>query len=263
MEERLQKVLAQAGVASRRACEELIKEGKVKVNGKVVTELGTKVNSAKDKVEVAGKRLSVKEDKVYVLLHKPVGYLSTVKDPKQRRTVMALIKDVKERVYPVGRLDHDTEGLLLLTNDGELTYALTHPKHEVDKTYLAWVEGIPAIQKIEQLRQGVTLEDGPTAPANVKSLDKQEGHALLEITIHEGRNRQVRRMCEYIGHPVIALQRTRLGFLTLEGLGKGKYRYLANKEIKELKILAGIFKEPDKKLKRKIEGNVKKVNKKR
>ncbi|MDA8235564.1 MAG: pseudouridine synthase [Clostridia bacterium] len=260
LEERLQKVLAQAGVASRRACEELIKEGKVKVNGKVVTQLGTKINPVKDKVEVAGKKLAAREEKVYLLLYKPVGYLSSVKDPKKRRTVMDLIKDVNERVYPVGRLDHDTEGLLLLTNDGELTYALTHPKHEVDKTYLAWVEGIPSAQKLEELRQGVNLEDGPTAPARVKLLDKQQDHALLEIVIHEGRNRQVRRMCEHIGHPVTALHRSRLGFLTLEGLGKGKYRYLAGKEIKQLKILAGIMKEQDKKTRRKTEGNVEKIS---
>jgi len=240
LEERLQKVLAQAGVASRRACEELIAAGKVKVNGKVITQLGTKVNPAKDQIEVEGKKLPPSEDKVYLLLYKPTGYLSSVEDPKGRRTVINLLKGVKARVYPVGRLDYDTEGLLLLTNDGDLTYALTHPKHEVDKTYLAWVEGVPSAQSLEKLRQGVTLEDGPTAPARVRALDKREGHTLLEITIHEGRNRQVRRMCEHIGHPVVALQRAKLGFLTLEGVSKGKFRYLSAGEVRQLKALAGL-----------------------
>jgi len=240
LEERLQKVLANHGVASRRACEQLIKDGKVKVNGKVITELGTKVNPQKDKIYVEGKVLAKQEDKIYILLHKPVGYVSTVNDEKSRRIVLDLIKGVKERVYPVGRLDYDTEGLLLLTNDGDLTFALTHPKHQVDKTYLAWVEGIPSQVLLDKLADGVDLEDGRTAPAKVKLMDRQEGHSLLEIIIHEGRNRQVRRMCEFIGHPVTGLQRARFGFLTLEGVGKGKFRYLTKAEIRQLKELAGL-----------------------
>lgn len=238
--ERLQKYLAHAGVASRRHCEQLILKGKVSVNGQVVTELGTKVDPVKDKVMVDGKPVSRGNEKVYILLYKPGGYVTTVKDPEGRKTVLDLLRGIRERVYPVGRLDYDTEGLLLLTNDGELTHALTHPSRRVDKTYLARVEGVPSENELEKLRRGILLEDGMTAPAKVQLLKVQDNTAWLEITIHEGRNRQVRRMCEQTGHPVLFLKRVRLGFLTLAGLTVGKYRILRPREVAKLRDMAGI-----------------------
>lgn len=240
MEERLQKVLAKAGIASRRHAEELITGGKVKVNGKVITELGTKVNAYKDKIQVNGKPLPPQEQKIYLLLNKPRGYVTTLSDERGRKTVLDLLKGVDQRVYPVGRLDYDSEGLLLLTNDGELTQALTHPKHQVKKTYMARVEGIPEPEKLQAMAKGLTLEDGPTAPADVKMTNIQDGRALLQISIHEGRNRQVRRMCEHIGHEVLRLRRTRLGPLELGDLKSGEFRPLTKPELKELMTLAGL-----------------------
>ncbi len=229
--DRLQKVLAQAGVASRRGAEELIVQGKVTVNGKPVTELGTKVDPEKDSISVDGKKIKRREPKLYLLLNKPAGYVTTLRDPQGRRKVTDLLKGIKTRVYPVGRLDYETEGLLLLTNDGELAYGLTHPKHGVEKTYLAQVVGVPDPKKMRLLREGVRLEDGVTAPAQVRRLAIIEGNALLELKIHEGRNRQVRRMCGAIGHPVIKLQRTGLGGLSLEGVALGAYRRLTEQEV--------------------------------
>lgn len=240
MEERLQKVLAQAGVASRRHCEEIMLKGKVKVNGKVITELGTKVDVLKDVVEVNGKIIPPPEQKVYYLLNKPRGYVTTMKDERGRKTVVELLEGIRQRVYPVGRLDYDSEGLLLLTNDGALTQALTHPKHRVKKTYLARVEGIPEPAKLQTLAKGIELEDGPTAPADVRLAGIRDNRALLEISIHEGRNRQVRRMCEHIGHPVVRLQRTQVGPLVLDGLKPGQFRTLSKKELREVMALAGI-----------------------
>lgn len=236
--ERLQKVLAAAGVASRRHSEELILAGQVKVNGETVKELGTKVDPEKDRIEVKGKLLAREPEKVYLMLYKPPGYVTTAKDPQGRPTVIDLVKDVGERVYPVGRLDFDTEGLLLLTNDGDLTYAMTHPKHEVSKTYMALVQGVPGPDKLKRFQKGLRLADGPTAPAKVKLAKTVRGNAWLEITIHEGRNRQVRRMCETIGHPVLKLKRIKLGFLTLDRLEESKYRLLTKDEVKQLKQLA-------------------------
>jgi 23S rRNA pseudouridine2605 synthase len=238
MEERLQKVIAQAGIASRRHAEQLIVEGRVKVNGKVVTELGTKVQIDKDSISVNGKPLVSVKQKYYILLNKPRGYVTTMSDPQGRKTVADLIKNIPTRLHPVGRLDYDTEGLLLMTNDGELTQALTHPKHEIKKTYSVKVEGIPSTPDLERLAYGVELEDGVTAPAEVGLLDVQDGNGILEITIHEGRNRQIRRMCEAVGHPVIRLKRKRLAFLTLEKVARGRYRHLTTREISELKNLA-------------------------
>lgn len=238
--ERLQKVIAQAGIASRRHAEQLIQEGRVKVNGKTVTELGTKVNAAKDRITVNGKPVKRETRKYYILLHKPRGYVTTMADPEGRKTVADLIKDIPVRLHPIGRLDYDTEGLLLLTNDGDMTYALTHPKHEIKKTYAARVEGVPRQTDLEMLAKGVELTDGLTAPADIALIDIIDGNAILEITIHEGRNRQVRRMCEKIGHPVIRLKRKRLAFLTLDKVARGHYRHLTPKEINGLKQLAGI-----------------------
>ena len=237
--ERLQKVIAYAGVASRRKAEQLIVEGKVKVNGKVVRELGTKVSNS-DTIEVEGVKLE-KEDKVYFLLYKPKGYISAVTDDKGRKTVVDIFKKrVPERIFPVGRLDYDTTGLLLLTNDGEFSYQLTHPKFKIDKTYIARVKGVPTIDGLKKLQRGIKLEDGKTAPAKVSmtSFDEQAGKAICEITIHEGRNRQVRRMFEAIGTPVVKLKRERFAFLDLGNLKPGEYRELTKHEVKQLRVLA-------------------------
>ena len=237
--ERLQKYLAHAGVASRRQAEELIIAGKVKVNGKIETTLGTKIDPVKDKVELDGKKVKPLKKLVYALLNKPKGYVTTTSDPQGRKKVTDLLKGIKDRVYPVGRLDYDTEGLLLLTNDGDITYSLTHPKHGIQKTYLALVVGIPSKEKIAQLRKGLLLEDGPTSPAEVRPMSKIDGNALLEIKIHEGRNRQVRRMCESVGHPVINLQRVKVGSLDIEGIPLGQYRLLTKEEVDKLKKVEG------------------------
>lgn len=232
--ERLQKVLAHAGIASRRKSEELILAGRVKVNGEIVRELGKKVGAG-DYIEVDGKPIR-EEKKIYILLNKPVGYLSTVDDPRGRRTVLDLLADVGGRVYPVGRLDYDTSGLLLLTNDGELTYKLTHPSFEVPKTYLVEVEGKPG-RELERLEKGIILEDGLTAPARVERVRTKGNRTFFHLTIHEGRNRQVRKMCAALGYPVKSLKRIRFAYLELGGLPEGQYRYLTEKEIKFLQGL--------------------------
>ncbi len=237
---RLQKALADAGIASRRAGEKLIASGRVKVNGQVVTTLGSKVDPVTDVVEVDGKPIDSLVRKRYLMLNKPAGYVTTVSDPEGRRTVLDLLKEVKERVYPVGRLDYDTEGLLLLTNDGPLTFALTHPSKGVEKRYLAVVEGIPDQEVLERVSAGLVLSDGPTAPARVRLLRVKGGQALLEIAIHEGRNRQVRRMCEAIGYPVLHLSRTHFGGLSLGSLPSGRYRELSEEEIDILRSHAGL-----------------------
>lgn len=244
--ERLQKYLAHAGIASRRTCEEIIAEGRVKVNGQVVREMGVQIDPEKDVIEVNGKKIEEKEEKIYLLLNKPEGYVTTLRDPQGRPKVTDLVKDVAERVYPVGRLDFDTEGLLILTNDGEITYGLTHPKHQIGKTYIAMVKGSPDKDKIKRFQKGLRLADGPTAPAKVKFLKKQGSNALLEITIYEGRNRQVRRMCETIGHPVMHLKRVSMGFLNLDKLETGSYRTLTKTEVKKLKELVAKTEKPGK-----------------
>ena len=236
--ERLQKVIAQAGIASRRKAEQLILDGVVEVNGEIVRELGTKVSN-KDRVAVNGVEI-VKEEFVYYLLYKPTGYLSTVEDDRGRKTVLDLMPQVEERIFPVGRLDYDTSGLLLMTNDGDFSYLLTHPKYEVPKTYFARVRGIPRREDLKKLARGVELDDGKTAPAYVKtrSIDKQRQRAIVEITIHEGRNRQVRRMFDHIGYPVDKLKRERFGLLDLVGMNAGDYRPLTIHEVKQLRVLA-------------------------
>jgi len=238
--ERLQKVLAQAGVASRRKSEKLIAAGKVKVNGKVVTKLGTKVDPAKDKIEVNGKLLEGNRKKVYIMINKPRGYVTTVSDPQRRKKVIDILKGIKERVYPVGRLDKDTEGLLLLTNDGELAYRLTHPRYKVYKTYQVRVEGNPPDDKLLKMAKGLILEDGPTAPAFVRRIGVKGENALIELTIREGRKRQVRRMCRHIGHPVLELKRISFGPLRLGSLRPGEYRNLSPKEVQALKSEVGL-----------------------
>ncbi|MDQ0244292.1 23S rRNA pseudouridine2605 synthase [Bacillus fengqiuensis] len=236
--ERLQKVIAHAGVASRRKAEELITEGKVKVNGKVVKELGVKVGP-NDRVEVNEIPLE-RQAPVYFLFYKPRGVISSVSDEKGRKTVTDYFPHAEARIYPVGRLDYDTSGLLLLTNDGEFANLLMHPKHKIEKVYIAKVKGIPFREKIKQLEKGIRLEDGVTAPARVKvvSVDKRKQTTIVELTIHEGRNRQVRRMFEAIGHPVMKLRRERYAFLDLKGLNAGESRELTTHEVKQLYVLA-------------------------
>lgn len=240
MEERLQKFLAEAGVASRRKAEELIAQGKVKVNGKVVTEMGMKIDPAKDEVTYLDKKVTTKDTKmVYIMLYKPEGYVTTAKEQFGRPAVMDLVKGVKERIFPVGRLDYDTSGLLLLTNDGDLTYKLTHPKHDVDKTYLAKLYGIPDEGALQKFRRGVVIDGKRTKPAKIQIIEKDKDgrFCTAEIIIHEGRNRQVRKMCEAIKHPVAQLKRVATGDLKLGDLQKGKYRHLTEKEIRYLKKL--------------------------
>jgi 23S rRNA pseudouridine2605 synthase len=232
MLERLQKVLAKAGIASRRKAEELIRQGKVRVDGKIVTEMGTRVDPAIQSIECEGTPLDSQEKKVYILLHKPAGFLSTVDDPQGRPIVTDLLKNIKERVYPVGRLDLDTEGALLLTNDGELSQKILHPSHEVNKTYVAKVKGQPGRKKLDELSKGIMLEGRKTWPALIKVLKTENRSAIIQVIIHEGRKRQVRKMFEAIGHPVLELKRTAYGKLGLGDLEPGKYRLLTPGDIK-------------------------------
>lgn len=234
--ERLQKYMAGCGVASRRKCEDIILQGRVKVNGKIVRELGYKIDPSKDKVEVDDKVIKKEKNKIYVMLNKPEGYVSTADDQFGRPTILDLVKGVKERIYPVGRLDYDTEGLILLTNDGDFTYRMTHPAHEIDKVYCALVKGVPNEEELDRLRKGIRLENYLTSPAEVITLEKYKNTALLQISIHEGRNRQVRKMCEAVGHPVIKLKRTAIGDLRLRNLEKGKWRYLTKRELENIGI---------------------------
>ena len=232
---RLQKFLANSGVASRRKCEELILDGKVSVNGQIVKELGTKVNPAVDKVEYCGNPVFISNKFVYILLNKPIGYVTTAKDQFDRDSVLDLVK-VKERVVPVGRLDMYTSGALILTNDGDFVYKVTHPKHEITKTYTATVRGIIENDEVEKLRNGVEIEDYKTRPAKVKILktDEEKNISRLEITIHEGKNRQVRKMCEAVGSKVVALHRSKIGDIGVKDLKLGTWRYLKDFEVKEI-----------------------------
>ena len=232
MLERLQKVLAKAGVASRRGAEELIRHGKVKVDGKVVTEMGTKVDPDTQKIECNGIHLASREKKVYILLHKPAGYLSTASDPQGRPIVTDLLQNITERVYPVGRLDLDTEGALLLTNDGELAQKVLHPSNEVNKTYVAKVKGHPDKKKLTLLSKGIVLDGRKTWPAHIEVMKTEALSATIRITIHEGRKRQVRKMFDAIGHSVLELKRTAYGQLKLGKMKLGKYRFLTQEDIK-------------------------------
>jgi len=244
---RLQKVIAQAGVASRRKAEELITAGRVTVNGRVVQRLGSRVDPERDRVAVDG-RVIGEEPKVVIILNKPPGYVSTVRDDRGRPTALDLLPGLGRRIYPVGRLDYDTGGLILLTNDGPLAFGLTHPSRQVIKTYVALVRGHPGRTALKSLAEGVWLEDGRTAPARVRLLGAHGGNAILELTIHEGRNREVRRMCEAVGHPVIDLKRTRIGPLTLGSLRVGEFRTLDESEVEALRRAAGLVSEDAKKM---------------
>jgi 23S rRNA pseudouridine2605 synthase len=231
MLERIQKIISAAGITSRRAAEELITEGRVRVNGTVVTELGTKADASKDHIKVDGKLINPKQPPTYLMLNKPAGFVTTMSDPEGRPTVQDLLKGIKVRVYPVGRLDYNTEGLLLMTNDGDFAHLITHPKHEFPKTYLAKVKGVVEDGQIDNLEKGIYLDDGKTAPAKIKKIRKEEANSWLEITIHEGRKRQVRRMFDRVGHSVIKLKRIKTGNLMLGDLAEGSYRYLTPAEV--------------------------------
>jgi 23S rRNA pseudouridine2605 synthase len=231
--ERLQKYMARCGAASRRKSEELISEGRVAVNGETVTELGFKVDEG-DEVTLDGKPLQPETRKVYVALNKPVGYVSTVKDEKGRKTLLDLV-DVPERIYPIGRLDYDTSGLILLTNDGDIYNKVIHPREEKNKVYVALVQGILSKEEVRAFEIGLEIDGYMTAPAELRTRRILGRNAEVEITIHEGRNRQVRKMCEKIGHPVITLQRISIGKIVLGDLPLGKWRYLTAKEVEQLK----------------------------
>lgn len=235
--QRLQKVLASAGVASRRHSEELILDGRVTVNGQVVRELGSKADPLHDRIEVDGRPLPKPSDKVYLVLHKPQGYVSTVKDPRRRRTVMDLVYPVPG-LHPVGRLDYETSGILLMTNDGDFTLAMTHPRFGLPKVYHATLRGRPSELALQKLREGIVLDDGPTQPAEVVRLGHEGGMTNVQVTIHEGRNRQVRRMFEAIGHPVLRLKRTAVGPIKLGQLAPGQVRPLGPEEVETLFRLA-------------------------
>lgn len=236
--ERLQKRIANSGYTSRRKAEVLIEEGKVKVNGETVTELGTKVKSS-DTVEVEGIKLE-QEDKLYILFYKPAQVITSVSDDKGRKVVTDYFKELDTRIYPVGRLDYDTSGLLLLTNDGDFTNLMTHPRYKIKKKYVVKLKGYLMREEVKALEKGIKLEDGVTQPATVKikNQDKEKSTTLVEITITEGRNRQVRRMFEYFGHEVAKLQRIEFGPLNLTGLNAGEGRVLTPHEVKTLRHLA-------------------------
>ena len=234
---RLQKILSQAGVASRRAAEGLIAEGRVSVNGTTVRAMGTKADPASDDIRVDGRRITSSEPLRYILLNKPAGYVTTRSDPQRRPTVIDLLRGVREYIYPAGRLDYDTEGLLFLTNDGDLAARLTHPRHGVERTYEARVAGVPDAKAVERLRNGIPLDGRRTLSADVTLLHRgrADRDSVLVMTIREGRNRQVRRMCEAVGHPVRALTRTRIGSIRDRRLKPGQWRDLTPEEIRDLK----------------------------
>ncbi len=234
---RLQKYMALCGVASRRASEEIIKEGRVQVNYKPVVEMGILIDPKKDRVLVDNKRIRPEENKIYIALNKPVGVVTSVKDEKNRRVVNDLIEDVKERIYPVGRLDIDTSGLILLTNDGRIAYKLTHPSKMVYKRYIAIVEGLPNRKELELLRNGLMIDGKMTAKAKVTVLKNYGEDSILDIELFEGRNRQIKKMCEAVNHPVKKLKRISFGEIELGGLDVGNWRYLTDEEIEYLNKL--------------------------
>ncbi|MFH2041809.1 MAG: pseudouridine synthase [Acidobacteriota bacterium] len=232
---RLNKYLSQSGVTSRRDADRLIEKGDVRVNGEVVRTLGTKIDESKDRVEVRGKAVKPEDDSVSIVLYKPPGYLVTLKDPQQRPTVMGLIRSLKRRVFPVGRLDFDSEGLLLFTDDGELAHRLMHPRYQIQKEYRVEVTGFPEKEALDRLKTGIVLDGKITAPAEVRLLRQEDRHSFLQIVIHEGRKREVRRMMEAVGHDVLSLKRTRFGSIRLGNLKPGEWRRLEPHEIASLK----------------------------
>jgi pseudouridine synthase len=240
---RLQKILSAAGVASRRLSEELIVQGRVTVNGVAATELGTKADPARDDIRVDGRRIHIDRRRRYILLNKPRGYVTTRRDPKGRPTVLDLLKDVTEYLYPVGRLDYDSEGLLLLTNDGDLAARLTHPRHEVERVYEARVLGVPDRRALARLARGLDIEGRRTAPAKVSMREEASAagrsRAIVEIAVHEGRHRQVRKMLDAVGHPVVRLRRIRIGPIADASLTTGHYRDLTPRELASLRRAAG------------------------
>jgi 23S rRNA pseudouridine2605 synthase len=235
---RLQKILSQAGVASRRAAEKLIADGRVTVNGKTILTMGVKADPRKDDIRVDGRRVKATAQPRYILLYKPTGFVTTRSDPQRRRTVMDLLAGVREYVYPVGRLDYDSEGLLLLTNDGELAARLTHPRHGVARTYEARVAGMPDREALDRLRNGIPLDGKRTLAADVALLNdgRRDRDGILRLTIREGRNRQIRRMCEAVGHPVQQLKRTKFGPVGDRRLKPGQWRELTPGEVQSLKF---------------------------
>ena len=236
MEERLQKFMARCGVASRRKCEEIITAGRVKVNDLEVTELGHKIDPEKDVVQVDNKIINIEENKVYIALNKPEGIVSTVKDEKDRKTILDLVK-VKERIYPIGRLDYDTCGLIILTNDGDIYNKVIHPRQAINKVYIAILEGCPNQEEIDKFCNGIDIDGYITAKAHFEMTKRVGFNCRATITIHEGKNRQIRKMCEAIGHPVIALKRVSVGNITLGDMEKGSWRNLTEDEINYLKNL--------------------------
>ena len=232
---RLQKYLANSGVCSRRNAEKLIENGEIKVNGKVVTELGVKITPDVDEIVYNNKKITMQEEHVYILLNKPIGYVTTVKEQFNRPTVIDLVQDVKYKVLPVGRLDMYTSGAIILTNDGDFIYKVTHPKNEINKTYNATVKGIVTNEDVKQLENGVKIDDYVSGKAIVKILkiDNEKKISRLQITIHEGKNREVRKMCEAVGKPVIALHRCKIGNLDVKNLKLGEWRYLTQSEIEK------------------------------
>ncbi|HBC30415.1 MAG TPA: pseudouridine synthase [Clostridiales bacterium] len=233
-EERLQKYIARCGIASRRKAEEIILQGNVKVNGIIVKELGSKINPEKDVVTVHDKKIHEKEEHIYIKLYKPEGYITTVKDQFNRKTVLDLI-NISERIYPIGRLDYDTSGLLLLTDDGDLANKLMHPKYRIFKTYEVEIKGSISEASINMLRNGVLIDGYKTAPAKVKLINQSQMNTSVQISIHEGKNRQVRKMFKKIGHRVIKLKRISFGNINLGGLSEGQWKYLTDDEVKYLK----------------------------
>ena len=236
MEERLQKYMARCGVASRRKCEEYILQGKVRVNNEVITELGYKVNEGEDKVYVDSMLINPEPNKVYIALNKPVGYVSTVKDERGRKTILDLV-EVDERIYPIGRLDYDTSGLILLTNDGDVYNNVIHPRQEINKVYVALIKGSPTKEEITRFCTGVNIGDYITADAKFKVIKKIENNSEVEIIIHEGKNRQIRRMCDAINHPIVNLKRKSVGKIKLGDLKLGQWRHLTSEEVNYLKEL--------------------------
>jgi len=235
MQERLQKIISQAGITSRRKAEQLIDSGRVTVNGQMVNTLGAKADILRDKICINGKKLNPFPEKVYILLYKPRGFITSLNDPQGRPTVIQLLKGMRQRVFPVGRLDYDTEGILIITNDGDFAQILMHPKHEIPKTYLAKIRGEISENSLEKLARGVKIGGKKAVPVSIKKRGLTEKNSWIEITLHEGRNRQVKRMIETLGYWVIKLKRITYGPLNLKGLPVGAYRFLTQKEVSLLR----------------------------